>query len=272
MMRRVIVRVVIVVLAILAVGIIAFPQYAVPVLRWVVQAVPPATPPPPTISAPHGELPAGAVGLTEYAQTHDSDAQKLAGSGFVLRLPSGEIIGVTTAHSLFDVYPEGTLRTVGLGPNGQSAPLIETDTYYGPPGVPLTGDDVSVDYVLLKLTNPDPAYALDPDPRGAPQPGERVTLYSGLGDGQGGPFGWEGTVFTVGDHAVFVLMDAGVSDPSGMSGSPVVSQYTGKVVGMAMAVIVASRQRWLVGIHPIRHIVQLAQDAKVFPRIEDFRH
>ena len=78
-----------------------------------------------------------------------------------------------------------------------------------------------------------------------------------------------GTVQTAADQAVWVLMDDDF-DPSGLSGSPFVSQYTGKVVGMAIA---TTRRggKVLLGLHPIGSLVQRAESAKTFLKIADFR-
>jgi hypothetical protein len=57
-------------------------------------------------------------------------------------------------------------------------------------------------------------------------------------------------------------------DPGLMSGSPFVSQHTGKVVGMAVAAS-PRRNRLLLGFHPIGSIVQLAESAEEFPRFDE---
>jgi hypothetical protein len=55
-------------------------------------------------------------------------------------------------------------------------------------------------------------------------------------------------------------------NPGGMSGSPLVSQHTGQVVGMAIAVS-PRPNRLLLGVHPIGSIMQLAESAAEFPKI-----
>lgn len=270
--RRLAVRLVIVLLALTAVGLFAFPQYAGMGIRWFFNVAPPATSPPPTITAAQGTPPAGAVGLQEWLKLRSADTyKKERSSGFLLELPSGEIIGVTTAHSLFVPNPNPPLAGVGLGVNGDDQPVAISDTYFGPPGVPTTATNLAADFVLLKLDSQDQSYALLPDPRGTAQPGERVAVYSGLGDGSGGPFTWTGTVYSVSDEGVFVLMDEATVDPNGMSGSPVISQYTGKVVGMVIAGVIWSRTRWLIGFHPVAHLLTQASAAVEFPKITDFK-
>lgn len=130
-------------------------------------------------------------------------------------------------------------------------------------------EDLSADYLFLKVDQTiPPNLLLVPDPRGAPQPGERVTLYSGLGDGHGGLRVLEGTVQSVDDKSFWVLMDR-VFSPGQMSGSPFVSQHTGQAVGM---VIAGSPRfgRLLLGAHPVGSLVGLANSASEFPRLEEF--
>jgi hypothetical protein len=221
-----------------------------------------ATPPRPTIDAPRGELPAFPVGLTEYTRYVNAGYNGV-GCGFIIRLSTGERIGVTTAHSL-SWSAADPLQRVALGVAGRSGFVAEFDQLQGNPGVPRSGEDMTVDYVLLHAAADapiDPMLVLSPDPRGRPQPGERVTLYSGLGEGQV----FSGTVQSASLQAVWVVMD-GPLNPGGMSGSPFLSQHTGQVVGM----VIATTQRGgrvLLGAHPIGSLVRLAEAATEFPKI-----
>jgi hypothetical protein len=226
------------------------------------------TPPPPIILAPRGELPAGPVGLQEWVQYRGQE-YSLAGSGFLIRLSDGEIVGVTTAHSMSFSNPDRPLERIALGVVGQTDFVAEFDTLWGRPGQPRTGEDMTVDYVLVQADQPiDSGCVLTPDPRGAPQPGERVSLFSGLGDGHDGRRILEGTVQSVSDTAVWVLMDE-LFNPGLMSGSPFFSQHTGKVVGMAIAVNPRGG-RLLLGAHPIGSIVQSAESAAEFPELSEY--
>jgi hypothetical protein len=227
------------------------------------------TPLPPTILAPRGELPAGPVGLQEWAR-YRNEAYNLTGSGFLILLSYGKIVGVTTAHSVLIGDPDRPLEQIALGVSGEADFVAEFDTLWGRPGQPRTGGDMTVDYVLLQADQPiDSGFVLTPDPRGGPQPGERVSLFSGLGDGHGGRRILEGTVQSVSDTTVWVLMDEWFN-PGLMSGSPFVSQHTGQVVGMAIAVS-PRRNRLLLGAHPIGSIVQLAESAVEFPKIGEWQ-
>jgi hypothetical protein len=230
---------------------------------------PDPTPPPPTILAPRGELPAGPVGLQEWAR-YRGEVYSLVGSGFLIPLSDGKIVGVTTAHSVSLGNPDRPLEQIALGVASQTDFVAEFDTLWGQPGQPRTGGDMTVDYVLLQTDQPiDSSFVLTPDPRGVPQPGERVSLFSGVGDGHGGRRILEGTVQSVSDTAVWVLMDD-LFNPGLMSGSPFVSQHTGQVVGMAIAVSLRG-SRLLLGAHPIGSIVQLAGSATEFPKLSEYR-
>jgi hypothetical protein len=224
------------------------------------------TPLPPIIAAPAGPLPAGPAGLTELAQYGEQGYQG-AGSGFFLRLPNSLEIGVTTAHSVTALgQPGNNLQHIAFALPGMADPATEFQDLYGRPGAPFSGADLSVDYMLLRPPGPvDAARVQDPDPRGAAQPGERVALFSGLG-GQGGSVrALLGTITTSTPTAAWLLMDDSF-EPGGMSGSPVLSAYTGRVVGMAVA---ATRQRGrlFIGLNPIGAIVQHAMEARDFPPI-----
>jgi hypothetical protein len=227
------------------------------------------TPPPPTILAPRSELPAGPVGLEEWVHVQ-GEPYHLTGSGFLLLLDSGAVVGVTTAHSVSLGDPHHPVERIALRVAGRPEVAVEFDTLHGQPGTPRTGEELTVDYVLLHADRPvDPGLVLAPDPRGAPQPGERVSLVSGLGDGQGGRRVLDGTVQSVDGTAVWVLMDEPFH-PGMMSGSPFLSQHTGQVVGMAVAAS-PRRDRLLLGVHPIGSIVRLAQSATDFPSMSEFR-
>jgi hypothetical protein len=132
--------------------------------------------------------------------------------------------------------------------------------------------------VLLLVDVPaDPGLVLAPDPRGGPQPGERVSLLAGVGGGQDGRNALSGTVQSVGEGAAWVLMDRASFNPGMMSGSPFLSQHTGQVVGMAIAFspahlrLIPPRYRVMLGMHPIGSIVEKAEAAESFPAISTYR-
>ncbi len=242
---------------------------------WWVSSPPAPTPPPPIIDAPRGSLPVGPVGLEEWAQFAGNSYGRV-GSGFLLRLQDGVIVGVTTAHSLGQLgNPSRPLEKIAFAALGREGYVAESDTFYGEPGAPRAGDDMTVDWVLVKLNaDVDPNLVLTPDARGGPQPGERLILYSGRGDGEivGG------TVQSADPKAVWVLMDL-VDYPAdavsgtpfgGMSGSPLISEHTGQVVGMAIATT-PRQDRFMVILHPISSLVAKAEAAQEFLKMSEFR-
>ena len=229
--------------------------------------IPDPTPPPPTILVPQDEMPTGMVGLEQWAQ-YQNEPYRPVGSGFFLLLDSGEVAGVTTAHSVSIGNPNHLLERIALGIAGHPKRRWEFSTLRGLPGHSVGPQNLSADYLLLEASQPLPEdLVLEADLRGAPQPGERVTLYSGLGDGRGGLRLHEGTVQSVDDEAFWVLTDR-LFNPAQMSGSPFVSQHTGRVVGM---LVVGSPRlgRLLLGAHPIGSLVSLATSATTFPTLSE---
>lgn len=235
--------------------------------RQLVPSMPPEIPPIPTVTVPRGDLPTAAVGLVEWSR-YGTGSYRPVGRGFLFRLPDGTPTGVTTAHSLsFSNLPP--LARIALAQGEWSNLVLEFDTLRGEPGEARTGEDMSVDYVLLNvpIDQPlDPDLILEPDPRGGAQAGERVTLYSLVND-QARTF--QGAVLSADPTAVWVAMDDAF-DPSGLSGSPFVSQHTGKVIGMAIATTKRGG-KVLLGLHPIGSLVEKAAAAQTFPKIADYR-
>jgi hypothetical protein len=225
------------------------------------------TPPPPTILAPQGPMPIGSVGLEEWAQYRDQPFRRV-GSGFFFSLANGEIVGATTSHSVSLGNPSRPLERIALAIAGHAGFVAELDTMRGQPGHRFIPEDLAADYLLLNVDVPiESSLVLVPDPRGTPQPGERVSLYSGLGDGRGGRRVLEGTVQSADEKAVWILMDEWFN-PGSMSGSPFVSQHTGQVVGMVVA---GSPRlgRLLIGAHPVGSLVHLAESASEFPALRE---
>ena len=239
------------------------------IVRAAIGPPPDPTPLPPTILAPRGVLPSGNVAFQEWVRYRD-EGYRMVGCGFLLALEDGRIVGLTAAHNAMPGNPSHRLEQIQLRaqPSGYT---LDFDMLYDPPGRPRDGHDLTVDYLLLHPNGPvDPAYVLQPDPRGGPLPGERVLLYKCLGGDGGGQSTLSGTVQTASDQAVWVLMDEPFSPMhwSG-SGSPLVSQHTGQVVGMLIAGTL--RGRWmLLGMHPVGSLVQKAE-ASVSPlKLENY--
>src|SRR5262245_29592301 len=128
-MRKRIVRGMIVVLSILLVIVLILPlfpaQLALVAQVVVLLTTAPVHPTTPEISAPRGDLLDGIAGLQQWRQNGEFFKAELS-SGFLLKLSSGEIIGVTTAHGTYDQPdPYPTMARMGLGINGADQPVVE---------------------------------------------------------------------------------------------------------------------------------------------------
>jgi hypothetical protein len=252
---------------------VAATAVAVVALRVRAQIGPPPdpTPPPPTIRASRDEPPQGTVAFQEWVR-HRGQSYAMVGCGFLMEAEDGETVGVTTAHSVgaFD-DPGRPIDRIKLQTVGGTGISLEFDTLHGPPGHPRTGADMTVDYVFLHADRPiDAAYVLRPDARGAPQPGERVSLYKCTGEDSGGQRIIQGTVQSVDGASAWVLMDEAFSPAmwSG-SGSPFISQHTGRVVGMLIAGTL--RSRWvLLGMHPVGSLAQRIETATEYPKMAEY--
>src|SRR5262245_55794909 len=83
-----------------------------------VRLEPPPLPPPPVITVARGELPRGVVAFEEHVQR--GDGYGLSGSGFLLELPNGDVVGVAAAHSVGGV---GFSR-INFVRAGETQPLV----------------------------------------------------------------------------------------------------------------------------------------------------
>jgi hypothetical protein len=253
---------------VLALGLLVVFLLALAILLPRLIPQPPAgpIPPQPTILAPAGDLPGGPIALQEWAR-YEGESIRLAGCGFLFADSSGDVVGATTAHSLDLGNAAHVLESVEFRVAGQEDSVIVFTEFYGHPGRPrLLGMDLTIDYVLLR---PDGAAGgatvLEADWRGAPQPGERVVLFSGL-DGESVH---QGSVLAVDERGAWIVMDE-IFEPGLMSGSPVMSLHTGRVVGMALAATVRDG-RLLLGVHTIGSFVAKADSATDFPTLQSFR-
>ncbi|MGD2253863.1 MAG: hypothetical protein PVF70_13190, partial [Anaerolineales bacterium] len=247
-------------------GALAFASW-----RLVPRAPSGTPPPPPTIQSARGALPGAPVGLQAWARYQGGDP-KLVGCGFLFHAPDRTVVGATAAHNLSLGNLNVPLETIEFRMAGHNGTVLAFDTLHGPPGRPrLLGMDLTTDYVLLHADqDPHPNLVLDPDPRGGPQPGERVALYSGLGAVDGGVRVLEGSVISSDARGAWILMDD-VFEPGMMSGSPVLSQHTGKLVGMALTAV-RRQDGLLIGIHPVASLLQKADAALTFPLLADYGH
>ena len=209
------------------------------------------TPRSPTITALRGILPIGWPGLVTRA-TYAGSEPVPSGSGFIFRLPAGGTVAAAAAHS-FDLA--GKLQSVEFSHEEHS---IKLDVLHGLPGEPRTlSMNLTNDYVLFSVHENDLlGEVLEPDERGIPQPGERIVLYPGFGAEHGERWG---TILESDRKGAWAIMDEAF-DPGLMSGSPIVSFHTGRVVGMALAAGLREGHT-VIGIHPIGSLVEKGLEA-----------
>ncbi|MGH2619132.1 MAG: hypothetical protein ACRDHG_00995 [Anaerolineales bacterium] len=222
-------------------------------------------PPPPTIGSAAGPQPEHWPGLEAVAH-YANEPPALAGSAFVLDLGNAMRVAATAAHN-FNLA--GGLEAIQLRPPGGSIPILELDTLHGTPGRPrLFGIKLTGDYLLLQIeSGMRPQAVLMPDGRGGPLPGERVVLYAGVGEAAMKQMPLFGTIFRADRAGAWAAMDA-TFEPGLMSGSPILSLYTGRVVGMAVAAGQADGHT-IIGMHPIGSLVEKALEAREFPALQE---
>ncbi len=217
-------------------------------------------PRPPTITALRGNLPAYWPGLATRA-TYAGSEPRPSGSGFIFRLPAGGTVAAAAAHS-FDLA--GELQSVEFSHEEQS---IELDVLHGVPGEPRSlSMNLTNDYVLFSVQEKESlGETLEPDERGFPQPGERIVLYPGFGAQNGERWG---TILESDRNGAWAIMDEAF-EPGMMSGSPVVSFHTGRVVGMALAAGLREGHT-VIGIHPIGSLVEKGLEAVDFIPLSEY--
>jgi hypothetical protein len=199
----------------------------------------------PVIDAPPGDLPGGVVGLTGRVQTVGLSF----GCGFLLALGDGRRVGVATAHAAPAVAPEWSARFYAVDGSVMAdlprmlarGRTFRQDHF---------GSDTSIWSVDERTVV---GSSLQPDPRGQAQVGERVVLYSNREEGA-----MAGVVMVVLKEATWIQLDE-VIDPRGLSGCPVVSAYTGRLIGMAVAGSGGSAT--VIGLNPVGLLVEKAAKA-----------
>jgi len=185
---------------------------------------PPANPPKPA-------LPGGRI-VFQPEWTYTNKEPQYQGTGFFVKNKAGKIIAVTSAHFIdFDGPP--LEKAVWL--YAEDGTNIATMTQaWGKPGHAGTMQppDLRSDYLLLK--GPDklkPGVAvLEIDERGYPRVGERIWFPCKTSGFANGFTLIEGAVAKSSDKAVYVRLDR-QAELESCSGSPIISQSTGKVIG-----------------------------------------
>jgi hypothetical protein len=208
------------------------------------------TPPPPSVAVPPGPLPDG------YRAFNGVYQGGTFACGFLLELEDGHRVGVSAAHATPQL-PPGTPAEFRL-PDGELGAALEGQLARGRP---FYQDHFTMDYVLWAVADgAPPERFLKPDPRGKGESGEPVLVFSRAKSGAGGSKTWPGVVIHVTPEAVWIQLEDSFN-PSGYSGCPVVSQYTGRVIGMVVAG--ENKHPVVMGLHPAASLVEKAQAALV---------
>lgn len=153
------------------------------------------------------------------------------GTGFIARFPDGKVLGVTSAHFLdFDGPPLVEARWLDVVRDRE---VVKYAKSHGKPGREGTYDPVDMrsDYLLVIPGTVPPTESILPmDERNEPAVGERVWLPDKNPKFSAGYHVVEGVVTDVAYEYVEVVMYEPVK-PQSQSGSPFISQLTGRVIG-----------------------------------------
>jgi hypothetical protein len=160
------------------------------------------------------------------------DIPSQQGTGFFTKTPDGRVAAVTSAH-LID--PQGpTLLEARWLDSRTRVPVAILKQSWGPPGRGGTDDpnyDLRSDYLLLPVeVMISPERILELDSRPLPDLRERVWFPNKDRNASPGYRIVNGTVAAVEVKYLTVILDQPIA-LSSQSGSPIISQVTGKVIG-----------------------------------------
>jgi hypothetical protein len=154
------------------------------------------------------------------------------GTGFFAKAPDERVAAVTSSHFL-DLHGPALLEARWLDIRTQ-APVATFKLSWGPPGTGGTATptlDLRQDYLLLPVQDRVPGdQVLELDPRAQPEVGERIWFPN---KDKTAPLGYQmvtGTVVAARVQYVSVILDQPIALVS-QSGSPIISQATGRVIG-----------------------------------------
>jgi hypothetical protein len=175
------------------------------------------------------------------------------GTGFFVNAPGGKVAAVTNMPfldvdgprlhearwlSLADDKPVAVFKR-SWGPPGTAAAIRMTagkDPDGKPKVVTLPRPDKRTDYLIMPAPAGTPAgVALELDPRTMIDPGERVYFHDKCSFGQKDYAVLEGQVIKSSPEQYQVMLDQDIK-PDSQSGSPVISQTTGKVIGIVAGI------------------------------------
>lgn len=239
-------RTLLVVLSLAAAGVLllagspgVFRSLVLAVTGWVEVPVFAAVPGAPVINAPPGDLPQG------WAALSGEVGGRSMACGFLLELPGGSRLGVSTSHAVPWSWSgdEAVMRAA----DGQVVVRLGGMLRRGQPA---WGRRLALDYGLWSVQEvTQSAVFLQPDPRGQAQVGEAVRVYSRERAAEGGSQSWSAVVMAVEPEVTWIQLEASFN-PLGYSGCPVLSAHTGRLVGMA--VVGKNRPPVVMGLLPVK--------------------
>lgn len=158
--------------------------------------------------------------------------QSAQGTGFFAKAPNGKLVAVSSAHFLKRNGPP-LLGAVWLN-NATGKGIAKASTSWGSVGRAGTMQpemDLRSDYLLLPIDDAvKPEEVLEFDLRSLPNEGERVWLPNKDESAEKGHHNVAGTVTEATENYIVVELDVPIKLQS-QSGSPFISQDTGKVIG-----------------------------------------
>jgi iron-sulfur cluster assembly accessory protein len=192
----------------------------------------PAQPPARTAPAAPAGPPQGTVVFQPMFVWADGTTT-LQGTGFFAAAPAGRVAAVTSAHF---INKDGPRLLEARWINVRSGDTAATfSTSWGTPGDGGRTEpqpDLRADYLLLPAAKaPHRAAVLEFDPRPKPALGERIHFPNKDESADPGHKWVEGAVTEADEKSVSVLLDQKIHLQS-QSGSPVISQATGRVIGI----------------------------------------
>lgn len=200
---------------------------------------------------------------------HWADGTKThQGTGFFSKTSTNQIVAITCAH-LIDVTGPELVKAEWLDLATDKSVATMTRCW-GNPGSEGTDEplDIRFDYLIMPTTEPvDPGLLLELDNRAKPNFGERVWFPNKGAATKTGFEMIEGTIVEVEAGYVMVLLDKKVKTES-QSGTPIISQDTGKVVGL-FAKSGEADGKTAVGLTPIPELLKAFNKDQATPFLKE---
>lgn len=219
-------------------------------------------PDPAQVPQPSGRL------IFQPALVKSGGEESQQGTGFLARKLSGEIVGITSAHFL-DFGGPALEEVIWLDVVTQK-PVARFDRSFGRPGYlpQLEPMDLRSDYLIVfSDTEVIEQPVLELDLRLKPDVRERVWFPDKHDNAAEGYLLVEGTVTRSEEQYCAVRLDRQIT-PQSQSGSPFISQKTGKVIG-TWSCARPGRDHFYVYLTPASQLAKVMREAKDRPLLRD---